>query len=79
MVEERDGFWSSTKIIFVLLFVAGFVVGALITNQFIDPFLSGTQASDQNSLSELNTRIDSRNDELYNCLLENEINPVDCS
>jgi len=76
---SENGFWDTQKILLVGVFVIGLIIGIAITNQVIDPIINEGIVSDQNSLSELNTRLDSRNDELYNCLLENEINPSSCS
>ena len=75
----ENGFWDTQKILLVGVFVIGLIIGIAITNQVIDPIINEGIVSDQNSLSELNTRLDSRNDALYNCLLENEINPSSCS
>ena len=76
---SENGFWDTQKILLVGVFVIGLIIGIAITNQVIDPIINEGIVSDQNSLSELNTRLDSRNDELYNCLLENEINPSSCN
>ena len=76
---NENGFWDTQKILLVGVFVIGLIIGIAITNQVIDPIINEGIVSDQNSLSELNTRLDSRNDELYNCLLENEINPSSCN
>ena len=76
---SENGFWDTQKILLVGVFVIGLIIGIAITNQVIDPIINEGIVSDQNSLSELNTRLDSRNDELYNCLLENEINPSSCT
>jgi len=61
-----------------MIFVVGFVVGAIIVNQVIDPVLYSSQSSDYNAISELNNRLDTRNDELYNCLIENAIDTETC-
>ena len=76
---SENGFWDTQKILLVGVFVIGLIIGIAITNQVIDPIINEGIVSDQNSLSELNTRLDLRNDELYNCLLENEINPSSCN
>ena len=79
MSGEKEPFWDTQRILLVGVFVIGLIIGIGITNQVIDPFINEGVISDQNTLSELNTRLDSRNDELYNCLLENEINPSSCN
>ena len=76
--DERARFWSKERIIFVLIFVAGLIIGGALTNQVLDPMLYGVQGADQNSLVELNERLDLRNDELFNCLLENSVDPSSC-
>jgi len=76
---SENGFWDTQKILLVGVFILGLILGIVLTNQVIDPFINNGIISDQNSLAELNTRLDSRNDELYNCLLENEIAPSSCA
>ena len=77
--EEKEGFWTKGRIIFILIFVTGVIVGAVLVNQVIDPFIYGVQGADQNSLVELNSRLDLRNDELFNCLLKNDVDPSTCN
>ncbi|MCR4336069.1 MAG: hypothetical protein NUV57_06075 [archaeon] len=77
--DEKEPFWNFYRILLVVVFVVGLILGGVATNQYIDPVLTGGQIHDQNSLVDLNERLDSRADQLYNCLLENDISPATCS
>ena len=63
-------FWDGGKVLLVGLFVLGLVIGGYVTNKYVDPYLNGVQGADLNSLLEKNSRLDSRNDALYNCLVK---------
>jgi len=79
MGEEGEPFWNFYRILIVVTFVLGLILGGIATNQVVDPIVYGNQIQDQNSLQEMNDRLDSRVDELYNCLLENNVSPATCS
>tara|TARA_Y100000310_G_C20692845_1_gene823479 strand:+ start:2585 stop:2827 length:243 start_codon:yes stop_codon:yes gene_type:complete len=76
--EEKEPFWNFYRILIVITFAAGLILGGIATNQIIDPILTGNYVQDQNSLTALNDRLDSRVDQLYNCLLENDVSPAVC-
>ncbi len=73
------GFWTTQRIILAVVFVAGLILGVLATNQFLDPVVFQKAAPDYNALQETNQRLDTRNDQLYNCLLTNNVNPASCA
>lgn len=85
MSDEEDSiiklgsFWTTGRIILILVFLLGVIIGGVIVNQYIDPFIYANQVSDFNSVSALNNRLDTRADELYNCLLENDVSPTLCN
>jgi len=78
IVARAAGFWTTNRILFALVFIFGIILGGILVNQYIDPFIYANRASDYNAVSELNNRLDSRADELYNCLVKNEISPSSC-
>ncbi len=75
----RGGFWDAQKILVVVVFIAGLLVGGFVTNKYIDKQVLAKQAVDSNSVSQLNSRLDQRNDLLYSCLLKNNISPETCA
>lgn len=78
MAQTIDTFWTPDRILLALVFVAGLLIGGFVTNNYIGPYLNGSAVADQNSLLELNARLDSRNDQLYNCLVQNNIKVEAC-
>lgn len=85
MSDEEDsiiklgGFWTTGRIVLILVFILGVIIGGIIVNQYVDPFIYANQASDFNAVSSLNSRLDTRADELYNCLLAHDISPQVCN
>ncbi|HZX34170.1 MAG TPA: hypothetical protein VFF09_02200 [archaeon] len=77
-MKEGQKFWDGEKILLALVFLAGLIIGAALANQVIDPLLFSGKISDSNTLIELNERLDARNDQLFNCLVKNEIEPSSC-
>ena len=77
-MKEGQKFWNGEKILLALVFLAGLIIGAALANQVIDPMLFSGKSSDSNTLIELNERLDARNDQLFNCLVKNEIEPSSC-
>jgi len=77
-MEEGEQFWNRERIILAGVFIAGLLIGAALMNQVVDPLILGNQAADYNALVELNERIDSRSDELYQCLVDNGIDADSC-
>lgn len=71
-------FWTSHRILLALIFATGLIIGGVITNQLVDPIIYSKQLSDYNSLSELNSRLDSRNDQLYSCIVKSNLDPEKC-
>ena len=78
MAHTVEQFWTPDRVLPAIVFVLGLLIGGFATNQYIDPFLSGTQAQDQNSLLEMNARLDARNDQLYYCLVDNNVPQSAC-
>ncbi|HLC79869.1 MAG TPA: hypothetical protein VJG83_05625 [archaeon] len=74
MLSEH--FWTSDRILLVLVFAVGLVVGIFAASQIN---LGPNSASDYNSLVQINERLDSRNDSLYSCLIRSDIDPINCS
>ncbi len=60
------------------LFVLGLLIGGLVTNKYIDPYLNGAQSADRNSLLAQNQGLDARSDQLYRCLIANNVEPGSC-
>lgn len=79
MDNEGEPFWNFYKILIVVTFVLGVILGGIATNQVIDPYLMNTNSGDFNKMIQSTERLDSRVDELYNCLLENDISPATCN
>jgi len=77
-MAENEGVFTNERKILLIVFIAGIIIGGLIVNQFVDPFLNSGQLSDANATIELNNRLDSRNDELFQCLVDNGIDPDTC-
>ncbi|VVC00367.1 Uncharacterised protein [uncultured archaeon] len=73
-----NGFWTTERKLFALFFILGLAIGGFLVHTYIDPAFYGLQAKDTNSIIEENSRLDSRAEELYNCLLENNIPPSVC-
>lgn len=73
----HGGFWSLQRIAFAAVFVAGLLIGAYITNQFIEPSL-GLSANAQD-LQKINTQLDSLNDKYYKCMQTFQIDPQTCT
>ncbi len=71
-------FWTARKILFAVIFIAGFVAGTLFTNKVLDQQAIQIQAADSNSLLEKNNALDTRNDTFYRCLREYDIEPDSC-
>lgn len=71
-------FVDSQKIFFLVVLVAGMVLGGLLTSKVIEPYIFSRNAPDYNSLVELNSALDERNDLLYSCLIRNGVAPDSC-
>ena len=77
-VSSKGKFWDTQKILIVVALIAGIIIGGVVTNQVIDPYFASVDSADFNAMVKLTERLDSRNDELYNCLLDNDISPATC-
>jgi len=77
-LAHGDPFLDSGKMIYIGVLLIGVIIGAVIANQIVDPFLYKNQSSDFNAMVQLAERLDSRNDELYSCLTEHAIDPNSC-
>ena len=77
-VSLKGKFWDTQKILLVVVFLAGIIIGGVAVNQLVDPYFASVDSADFNAMVKLTERLDSRNDELYNCLLENDVNPATC-
>lgn len=76
---KRHGFWTAERMLFAAVFIAGLLIGAFATHQYIEPMIFAAKSSDSNALAQLNDSLDKRNDQLYSCLLENNIKPDTCT
>jgi len=76
--KKKKGFWTMQKIAFAVIFLIGFAIGAIITNQFIDPTLDSSVSSKNAELLQTNKELDSLNDQYYSCLQTFEIDPIKC-
>ena len=79
MRETVRDFMDLRQVPLILLFLGGLIAGFLLTNQVIDPFIYKDKIGDYNKLVEINSGLDKRNDQLYSCLLQNNVNPENCS
>ena len=71
-------FWTAERIILLIIFIAGLLIGGVVTHQFIDSADLSKQAGDYNSLIEVNTAMDQRIDALSTCLINQGMNPSEC-
>lgn len=80
MAEEglSRHFWSSDRILVAIVFIIGLAIGAIATNQLIDPYLNSGKSADYNAMSDLVTRLNERNDQLFQCLQDNGIDAKSC-
>ena len=77
-VSHKGKFWNTQKILLVVVFLAGIIIGGVAVNQLIDPYLASVDSAHFNAMVKLTVRLDSRNDELYNRLFDNDVNPATC-
>jgi len=78
-LEGRPRFWNAGRILLVIVFAIGFVLGAFVTNKYIDQSAITVQQADSNSLIAENQRLDQRGDVLHSCLVRYGISPDSCS
>lgn len=80
--ERRHGksksFWTGARIAFAVVFVVGFALGTVVTNQFIDPTLNASVFVEKTSLEQLNAELDKQADSYYSCLQQSGIDPNTC-
>ncbi|AJF60441.1 MAG: hypothetical protein J4224_02490 [Candidatus Diapherotrites archaeon] len=76
--SKRKGFWTKQRAIIAIIFLAGFILGVIVTNQVVDPTLNASLFSDFNSLQEKNYSLDAQADLYYSCLQQLNIDPETC-
>ena len=75
---QGRGFWTFSRILLVAIFIAGFVAGIYVSQEYSTTGFLSLSGSDYNALAHENQRLDARNEELFKCLLENDIEPSAC-
>lgn len=77
--KKGKGFWTMNRIILLVVFCGGLVLGAVFTHYFVEPTLGSTVSLENQDLITRNTALDSLNDQYYSCLQTFGIDPQTCT
>ena len=75
--SKSSGFWSFSRILFIVIFLVGFVAGIITMNQ-ISPFFENSGGADCTNIQAANSTLDKQIDSCTSCLNSQGINPQTC-
>ncbi len=76
--REKKSFLSGSQAVYLVIFLLGFAIGAVLTNQYIDPALNSGFVVEKTALEEKNRQLDLQADSCIVCLQNSGIDPQTC-
>ncbi|GEM_PF-2762508 len=76
--RRHKSFFSGSQMVYLLIFLLGVAVGAVLTNQYIDPTLNASVFVEKDSLAAKNAELDNQADSYFSCLQKFGVDPNTC-